>query len=54
MILVHENPTTDFIIMFNDADCVDKCLGRPGMFHIMGTNTLVTKLSAYPSCALHS
>jgi len=41
-------------MMFDFADCVDKCLRRPWRFAIAGSNKLVTELSTYTSCTLYS
>jgi hypothetical protein len=51
---VCENPRTDNIVMFNFADCADKCLGRPWRFAVTECDKLVMYLSTYPLCALYS
>jgi hypothetical protein len=40
-------------MMFDFADRVDKYLGRPWRFVIVGSNKLVTELSTYTSCTLY-
>ena len=53
MKLVRENPTADNIMMFNFADCADKCLRQPWRFAIVGRDKLVTELSTYTSYTLY-
>jgi len=49
-----ENPSADNIMMFNFADCADKCLCQPWRFPITGSNTLVTLLYTDTRCTLYS
>jgi len=50
---VRENARAYNIMMFDFADCADKCLGRPWMFPVTGNDRLVTQLSAYTSYLLY-
>jgi len=38
---ISENPRTDNIVMFNFAECLDKCRGQPWKFPITGSDKLV-------------
>ena len=50
---VRQNPRADIIMMFNFADCEDKCHGQAWRFPMTGGYKLVTQLSNYTSCMLY-
>jgi len=40
-ILIHDTPRADNIMMFDFAECADKCLGWPWRFRITGSDKYV-------------
>jgi len=48
-----ENPKADYMMMFNLADCVDKCLCRPWRFPVTCSKKFVTQLSTDTRCTLY-
>jgi hypothetical protein len=51
--LVRDNRRAGTIMMFEIADCADKCLGRPWRVPVTGSNKLDMFLMTYIHCVLH-